>query len=162
MGKGKSARDVVRRRKTREAVMAYVAKTKSAALDREGWLAGVDRDRRAEAERLLSIFGEETGWEPRLWGASMVGFGRYEYRYETGHGGESLATGFSPRKAELSIYILPGYGDFGAILSRLGPHRLGKSCLYLRRLSAVDETVLRELIRAGLEDLGRRWPLLPV
>jgi hypothetical protein len=142
--------------------MAYEAKTKSAPLNREEWLAGVEADRRAEAERLLTIFGEETGWEPRLWGASMVGFGRYEYRYDSGHGGESFATGFSPRKAELSIYILPGYADFGAILSRLGPHRLGKSCLYVKRLAGIDEAVLRELIAAGLADLGRRWTLHPV
>lgn len=142
--------------------MAYDAKTKSAALDREVWLAGVEEKRRGEAERLLAIFGEVTGWEPRLWGPSMVGFGRYEYRYESGHSGESFATGFSPRKAELSIYILPGYADFGPILARLGPHKLGKSCLYVRRLDAVDEGVLRELIRAGLADLGKRWPIHPV
>jgi hypothetical protein len=138
------------------------AKTQSAALDREVWLAGVEPARRAEAGRLLAIFAEATGWEPRLWGPSMVGFGRYEYRYDSGHGGESLATGFSPRKAELSVYILPGYADFGSILSRLGPHRLGKSCLYIKRLDAVDEGVLRELIRAGLEDLARQWPVHPV
>jgi hypothetical protein len=138
------------------------AKTQSAALDREVWLAGVEPARRAEAGRLLAIFAEATGWEPRLWGPSMVGFGRYVYRYDSGHGGESLATGFSPRKAELSVYILPGYADFGSILSRLGPHRLGKSCLYIKRLDAVDEGVLRELIRAGLEDLARQWPVHPV
>jgi hypothetical protein len=138
------------------------AKTQSTALDREVWLAGVEPARRAEAGRLLAIFAEATGWEPRLWGPSMVGFGRYVYRYDSGHGGESLATGFSPRKAELSVYILPGYADFGSILSRLGPHRLGKSCLYIKRLDAVDEGVLRELIRAGLEDLARQWPVHPV
>jgi hypothetical protein len=142
--------------------MAYEAKTKSAALDRGAWLAGVEAARRDEAERLLDIFGEVTGWVPRLWGPSMVGFGRYAYRYDSGHSGESLATGFSPRKAELSIYILPGYADFGAILDRLGPHRLGKACLYVRRLSAIDEGALRDLIRAGLEDLGRRWVVHPV
>ena len=142
--------------------MAKEQKTKSAALDRVEWLAGVDPARREEAERLLAIFAEVTGWEPRLWGPSMVGFGRYAYRYESGHGGESLATGFSPRKAELSVYILPGYGDFGTILQRLGPHRTGKACLYIKRLSAVDEGVLRELIRAGLDDLRSRWEVHPV
>jgi Domain of unknown function (DU1801) len=137
--------------------MAFEAKTKSAHLDRAAFLASVENpERREEAERLLAIFGEVTGWEPRLWGASMVGFGRYEYRYESGHSGESLATGFSPRKAELSVYILPGYAEFGGILARLGPHRTGKSCLYLKRLAAVNEGVLRELIGAGLQDLARR------
>jgi hypothetical protein len=142
--------------------MAHEAKTRSVALDRAAWLAGVEEARRGEAERLLDLFSEVTGWEARLWGPSMVGFGRYEYRYDSGHSGESFATGFSPRKADLSIYILPGYADFGAILERLGPHRLGKACLYLRRLSAIDEGALRDLIRAGLEDLGRRWTVHPV
>jgi len=142
--------------------MAYDAKTQSAALDREVWLAGVEAARRDEADRLLGLFADATGWEPRLWGPSMVGFGRYEYRYDSGHSGESMATGFSPRKAELSIYILPGYADFGTILARLGPHRLGKACLYVRRLDKVDQSVLRELIQAGLVDLGKRWPVHPV
>ena len=139
--------------------MARDTKTASAPFDRAAFLEGVEGARRAEAERLLAIFAGVTGWEPRLWGASMVGFGRYEYRYDSGHSGESLATGFAPRKAELSIYILPGYADFGSILARLGPHRMGKSCLYIRRLDRVDEAVLAELIRAGLADLGQRWPI---
>ncbi|CAN1567665.1 Domain of unknown function DUF1801 [Paracoccaceae bacterium] len=140
--------------------MANEAKTKSAALDREAFLAGVESpERRAEALRLLDLFGRATGWEPRLWGPSIVGFGRYDYLYDSGHRGTSLATGFSPRRAELSVYILPGYTDFGPILSRLGPHRVGKSCLYLKRLDKVDEAVLEELIRAGLADLAKLWPV---
>jgi Domain of unknown function (DU1801) len=141
--------------------MAKEAKTKSAALDREVWLAGVEEPRRDEAGKLLSLFGEVTGWEPRLWGPSIVGFGRYEYRYDSGHGGESLATGFSPRKAELSIYLMPGGGPFETLLPGLGPHRMGKGCLYIKRLSAVDQAVLRAVIRAGLDDLARQWPLHP-
>jgi hypothetical protein len=142
--------------------MARQASTTSAAFDRETFLAGVpDPGRRAETVRLLAIFEAETGWQPRLWGASMVGFGRYAYRYASGHSGESLATGFSPRKAELSIYIIAGLAGFGDILARLGPHRTGASCLYLRRLDRVDEQALRALIRAGLQDLARRWPIHP-
>jgi hypothetical protein len=91
----------------------------------------------------------------------MVGFGRYEYRYASGHSGQALATGFAPRKAELSIYIMPGYADFGGILAGLGKHRMGKSCLYLRRLSDANEDALRALIRAGLDDLAKQWPILP-
>jgi hypothetical protein len=70
-----------------------------------------------------------------------------------------MATGFSPRKAALSIYIMPGYADYGAILDRLGPHKMGKSCLYITRLDAVDHDVLAELIRTGLTDLSKRWPV---
>jgi Domain of unknown function (DU1801) len=143
--------------------MANEAKTRSAALDWGAFLAGVEGDqRRAEAEALMALFRRATGWEPRLWGTSMIGFGRYEYRYDSGHGGESLATGFSPRKAEISVYILPGYADFGPILAQLGPHRMGKSCLYIRRLDRVDPAVLEDLIRAGLRDLAARWPVHPV
>jgi Domain of unknown function (DU1801) len=142
--------------------MAGVQKTKSAPLDREDWLAGVEPSRRDEAAQLLTLFAEVTGWEPRLWGPSMVGFGRYAYRYDSGHAGESLATGFSPRKAELSIYLLPGGGDFSGILTRLGPHRMTKACLYIKRLQLVDEGVLREVIRAGLDDLARQWPVQPL
>lgn len=137
-------------------------KTKSAPLDRLVWLAGVEPERRAEAERLLAIFAEVTGWEPQLWGPSMVGFGRYVYRYDSGHGGESLVVGFSLRKAELSLYGLIGGAETEALLARLGPHRAGKGCLYVKRLAAVDEAVLRALIRAGLENLARRWPVHPV
>ncbi|MFO1202313.1 MAG: DUF1801 domain-containing protein [Tabrizicola sp.] len=140
--------------------MAKELKTKSEALDRAVWLSGVEEARRGEAERLLAIFAEETGWEPRLWGPSMVGFGRYEYRYDSGHGGESLAVGFSPRKAELSIYGLLGADD--GLLARLGPHRAGKGCLYLKKLSSVDEGVLRGLIRAGVKALAARWPVSAV
>jgi hypothetical protein len=138
------------------------AKTKAVALDQGSFLAGVEPARRAEAERLLSIFGEVTGWEPRLWGPSMVGFGRYAYRYDSGHSGESFATGFSPRKADLSIYLMSQAEAIGPVLARLGPHRMGKACLYIKRLDAVDEAVLREVIRAGLDDLARHWPLQPV
>jgi hypothetical protein len=143
--------------------MAKEAKTVSAAFDREAFLAGLDSpERRDEAVRLLDLFARVTGWEPRLWGASIVGYGRYDYRYESGHGGTSLVTGFSPRKAELSIYIMPGYADFAPILSRLGPHRLGKACLYIKRLDKVDEGVLAELIAAGIADMAGRYDLHPV
>ncbi|NJS40146.1 MAG: DUF1801 domain-containing protein [Rhodobacteraceae bacterium] len=138
------------------------AKTVSAPFDRAGFLAAIaDPVRREEADRLLTIFAEVTGYLPRQWGGSMVGFGRYAYRYESGHAGESLATGFAPRKAELSVYILPGYADFADILARLGPHRTGQSCLYLKRLDRVDEGALRDLIRAGLDNLATRWEVLP-
>ena len=126
------------------------------------FLAAVEPSaRRAEALRIDAIFREATGFVPRMWGPTMVGYGRYRYRYASGREGESLATGFSPRKAALTVYILPGYADFSDILGDLGRHRLGKACLYLRRLSDVDEAVLIRLIRAGLADLGRRWPVLP-
>lgn len=141
--------------------MAGQAKTKSAPLDRDRWIETVDPARRAEGLQLLNLFASVTGFAPQLWGPSIVGFGRYDYLYDTGHSGQSLATGFSPRKAELSVYILPGYADFGSILSRLGPHRKGKSCLYIRHLDRIDTGALSDLIRAGLADLATRWTIHP-
>lgn len=137
------------------------AKTKAAPMDVDAWLGGVAPERQAEARRLLAIFAEETGFAPQNW-SGMAGFGRYDYRYDSGHSGSAFATGFAPRKAELVIYILPGYADCGDILADLGKHRLGKSCLYLKRLEGVNEDALRRLIRAGLQDLAKRWTIHPV
>lgn len=124
------------------------------------FLAGVEPARRREDALVLDcLFREVTGWRPVIWGASMVGYGRYAYTYASGHSGQSLATGFAPRKAKMVVYIMPGYTDYSAILSRLGPHKLGKSCLYLGALSKVDPDVLAELIRAGLRDLAGHWPV---
>jgi Domain of unknown function (DU1801) len=117
--------------------------------------------RRDEVRALDRIFRAASGFQPVMWGPAIVGYGRYRYRYESGREGELLATGFSPRKADLTIYIMPGYADLGDILKDLGPHRLGKSCLYLKGLADVDADVLARLIRAGLVNLGQRWPVLP-
>lgn len=137
-------------------------KTVPTAIPVAEFIAGVEpAARREEAARLDAIFRETTGFRPVMWGPSMIGYGRYHYRYESGREGDSLATGFSPRKSALTIYILPGYADFGPILKHLGKHRTGKSCLYVNRLSDIDEAVLRQLILAGLDDLSRRWPVEP-
>ena len=114
--------------------------------------------RRADALALDALFREVTGWQPRLWG-SIVGYGQYHYVYASGREGDFLATGFSPRKASLSIYVMPGYRDFGDILSRLGKHKHGKACLYVNKLADIDTEVLAELIREGLDDLKRKYPV---
>ncbi|MEW9921189.1 DUF1801 domain-containing protein [Marimonas sp. MJW-29] len=124
----------------------------------EAFLAAVAPPRRhAEALRLDAFSREVTGWAPVLWSGSMLGYGSYDYTYASGRSGTWFATGFAPRKAKLSIYIMPGYADFGDILGRLGKHTKGKSCLYLNKLEDADMDVLVELVRAGLEDLGKRW-----
>ena len=137
-------------------------KTKPTDVTVAEFIAGVEPEgRQADAEVLDAFFRRVTGWQPVMWGPTMVGYGSYAYRYETGHGGTALATGFSPRKAELSIYVMPGYEDYGPILARLGKHRLGKACLYVRKLADIDMDVLEELVRAGLADLARMWPVSP-
>lgn len=117
--------------------------------------------RKADAHELDALFSAATGWQPCLWPAGILGYGSYRYTYDSGHSGVSLATGFAPRKAKMVVYIMPGYAEFGDFLARLGPHKTGKACLYLGPLSKVDLSVLRELIRAGLEDLQTRWPVSP-
>jgi hypothetical protein len=137
-------------------------KTQPTEADVAAFLSAVEPERRRlDALRLDAIFQEVTGWPPAMWGPTIVGYGRYHYRYESGRTGDFLATGFAPRKANLSIYVMPGYAEFGEILGRLGKHKMGKSCLYVTKLADVDEAVLAELIRAGLDDLAAKWEVRP-
>lgn len=117
--------------------------------------------KRHDAMALDKLFQAVTGFVPAMWGPSIVGYGQYHYKYQSGREGDFLATGFSPRKAALSIYIMPGYADFAEILERLGKHKIGKSCLYVNKLADIDTQVLAELIRAGLDDLNQHWPVRP-
>lgn len=137
-------------------------KTQPGDRDVSAFLEAVEPERkRLDALRLMSLFEEVTGFAPRMWGASIVGYGRYHYRTQAGREGDYLATGFSPRKAAISVYVMPGYTDFSGILARLGKHKHGKSCLYINKLADIDERVLAELISAGLKDLGRSYDILP-
>lgn len=137
-------------------------KTQPTAANVEDFIAAVDHPvRRADAHALDRLFREATGWQPRMWGASIVGYGKYRYTYDSGREGEFLATGFSPRAANLVVYIMPGYTHFRDILKDLGKHRLGKSCLYVNKLADVDTDVLKRLIQAGVDDLSAKWPVEP-
>ena len=117
--------------------------------------------RRQDGLALVDLFSKTTEFSPKMWGDSIVGFGQYHYRYASGREGDFLATGFSPRKSNLSIYIMPGYGDFSEILNDLGKHKLGKSCLYVNKLADIDLDVLQKLIVAGIARLDEIWPVTP-
>ena len=106
--------------------------------------------RQADARFLLDWFDNVTGMPAVMWGASIVGYGRYHYEYESGRSGESMITGFSPRKSAISIYIMPGYRDLGEYLDRLGKHKIGKSCLYINKLADIDINVLEEIVIEGV------------
>jgi hypothetical protein len=135
-------------------------KTTATGLSAAAFIAAVEpAARRDEARALDAIFRAATGWEPRMWGPTIIGYGRYAYTYDSGRTGEMCATGFSPRGRAISIYILPGYGDYGDLLARLGRHKSGKACLYLNRLSDADPDVLSDLIKRGVADLSARWPV---
>jgi len=117
-----------------------------------------DEARRADARALVALMTRITGEGPHMWGPSIIGFGSYRYRYESGHGGESCRIGFSPRKAELVLYALNAYTDQGALLARLGKHKTGKGCLYIKKLADVDMTVLEEIIRARIAHMDEAYP----
>ncbi len=117
--------------------------------------------RRADARTLDGIFRDVTGWTPRMFGPTIIGYGSYHYTYESGREGDCQATGFSPRKANQVLYIMPGYQDFESILDRIGKYKLGKCCLYVNKLADVDLDVVAELIKAGVDDLKTRWPVTP-
>ena len=124
----------------------------------KGFIASVDNEqRRNDAEILLDLFNRVTGLKPRMWGSSIIGYGRYHYRYESGREGEFFMTGFSPRKTSSTIYIMPGYRDLSKMLKRLGKHKTGKSCLYINKLSDVDLKVLEEIVLYGLDYMRKNY-----
>lgn len=115
------------------------------------FLATVEPERRrADGLALLQLFNRTTGLKPKMWGPSIVGYGRYHYKYDSGREGELCLTGFSPRKSALAIYVMPGYQDLSDELARLGKHKTGKSCLYVNKLADIDLDVLEEIISFGL------------
>ena len=135
-------------------------KTRATEINPASFVAAVEPEKkRADAEALLSLFNRVTRLKPKMWGPSIIGYGRYHYKYESGREGEFMLTGFSPRKQNLSIYIIPGYrfGDMEDKLSRLGKHKLGKSCLYINKLADVDLAVLEEIILDGLAYMHKNY-----
>ena len=120
--------------------------------------AVADERRQQDSLEMIEILRSITGCEPRLWGSSLVGFGRYHYRYESGREGDSFLTGFSPRKAAFTVYVMPGFQRYGSLLKKLGPHKTGKSCLYLKNLDAVDREVLTEILRESVAYMRANYP----
>lgn len=120
--------------------------------------AVADEQRRQDAIALLALMKRITQQEPQLWGGTMVGFGRYHYSYASGRSGTWFVTGFAPRKRETTVYIMAGFEPYAALLEQLGKHRLGKSCLYIKRLADVDMQVLETLVTRSLADMAARYP----
>ena len=130
------------------------AKTKPTALPLETFLAGIaDPERRADCAAIAALMQAASGEPAVLWGRSIVGFGTYHYRYASGHEGDAPLASFAPRAAHLVVYLTGGYADrYARLLPGLGPHRTGKSCLYVKRLADVDLDVLRELVELSVND----------
>jgi hypothetical protein len=104
-----------------------------------------DSAKQSDATEILEMLAEITGQPAKMWGPSIIGFGKYSYVYDSGHSGEMCKIGFSPRKRELVLYIVNGFEQFDELLSKLGKHKIGKSCLYIKRLSDVDVGIVRQI-----------------
>lgn len=129
-------------------------KTRPTDVDVTTFIAQVEpAARRDDVMKLLEIMREITGEEARMWGSSIIGFGSYHFKYESGREGDWMLTGFSPRKASLTLYVLSGFEQQSELLARLGKHSTGKGCLYIKRLSDIDESVLRDMISASVRHM---------
>ena len=133
-------------------------KTKETEASVEAFLASVENDRRREdARAVTALMQNVTGLKPKMWGPSIVGFGQYHYKYDSGHEGDMCMIGLSPRKQNLVLYIMPGFKGQEAMLKRLGKHKTGKSCLYLNKLAEVDQDVLEAMIREAFDFMRQRY-----
>src|SRR5262245_20974521 len=133
-------------------------KTKANDASVEDYIASRANDgQRADCKALMSIFKTVTKQRPRMWGPSIVGYGSYRYTYESGRTGEMCLAGFAIRGRELVVYIVPEGNEQQALLSRLGKHKMTKSCLYFKRLADLDKTVLKRLVANSVKKLTRRY-----
>ena len=132
-------------------------KTKPTSQSVKHFLESVEHKvRQADAQTLLKMFKEITGEKAVMWGESIVGFGTYHYKYETGREGDMPMTGFSPRKANLSLYVMDGFDGRDALLAKLGKHKTSIACLYINKLVDVDEKVLRSLIKKSYQHMKKK------
>lgn len=134
-------------------------KTVKTAASVKKFLDSVDNDtRREDAWQLLEIMEQASGEPAVMWGSSLVGFGTYHYKYDSGREGDFMRVGFSPRKQNMVLYIMPGFSNYEALLEKLGKHKTGKSCLYLNKLTDVHLPTLKKLVRDSLKAMQKKYP----
>jgi hypothetical protein len=114
-----------------------------------------DKKKREDCFAILHLMKEVTSTEPGMWGNSIVGFGSYHYKYESGREGEWFLTGFSPRKQNLTLYIMSGFTRYNELLKKLGKYKTGKSCLYIKKLEDIDIRILKELVTQSVDHLSK-------
>ena len=137
-------------------------KTKPTKARVSDFLAAVDNPRRrADAKAVLAIMRRATGKRATMWGPSIIGFGKYHYKYESGREGDFMLTGLSPRKQNLVVYIIPGFEPFAKHMTRLGKYKTGRSCLYINKLEDVDQNVLEKLISDSVKLMRKRYDVKP-
>ena len=134
-------------------------KTKPTTQSVEEFLDQVaDEQVRDDCHSLIKIMKKITGSKATMWGTSIVGFGKYHYKYESGHEGDSCLTGFSPRKQNISLYVMPGFIEHSGMVKKLGKYKAGKGCLYVKKLEDIDISVLEALIRFSVDFLKKKYP----
>ena len=142
---------------TREKRMAE-NKTKKTGASVTEFLNSIDNPQmRADARKVASMMRRATGKRAKMWGSSIVGYGTYHYKYDSGREGDFMVTGYSPRKQALTVYIMPGFSKFAPLMKKLGKYKTGKSCLYIKRLSDVDEAVLEKLIDGSVRQMRKKY-----
>lgn len=140
----------------------YEAKTKPTAVSVDAFLDAIEDDQARDDCRAIAVLMEKiTKEKPRMWGLSIVGFGTYHYQYASGHEGDSMLTGFSPRKGNITLYLMPGLDHFDELFDQLGKHKRGKGCLYIKRLSDVHLPTLKKLITESVKHLKKLYPAEP-
>ncbi len=133
-------------------------KTKPSKASVAQFINAIENDRRrADAKKVAAMMRKATGKRAKLWGSSIVGFGSYHYKYDSGREGEWALVGFSPRKQNLVVYIMPGFDSFPELMKKLGKYKTGKSCLYINRLDDVNEDVLQQLIERSVKVMRKRY-----
>jgi len=131
-------------------------KTKQNEQSVEDFLDGIaDEKRRQDCFTVLELMKKLTEQEPKMWGASIVGFGNYKYKYKSGREGEWFVTGFSPRKQNLTLYIMSGFTRYDELLAKLGKHKTGKSCLHINKLEDVNLQILEEMIESSVSIVNK-------
>lgn len=139
--------------------MGYELKTKETDNSVIEFIETVESPKKREdAYRLLEIFTETTGYEAKMWGPSIIGFGSYHYKYPTGHEGDFMLVGFSPKKAKISLYFATGDSKREELLQKFGKHTTGKACVYINKVADIDVEVLKELIRQSVTFLQDMYP----
>jgi len=136
----------------------YELKTKQNELSVDAYIDAIaDETRREDCRTVIKLMTKATKEKPKMWGPSIVGFGSYHYKYDSGHGGDMCITGFSSRKNDLTLYLIPGFEQRAELMEKLGKHKNGKSCLYIKRLADIDQKVLTELITLSVKEMKARY-----
>lgn len=128
-------------------------KVNDASVDK--FIQSFPEDRQKDCYAILEMMKKATTQEPKMWGTSIIGFGDYHYKYESGREGDFFITGFSPRKQNLTLYINSGFGEYGSLLEKLGKHSTSKACLYIKKLDDVDKKVLKDILTKSVKAMKK-------